>query len=171
MGSSAWIQGWRPRKVDYMDNSMASDVAMVVVSHFGHVDDMEWTVRDPGVDGASILAAPRSWFGSLTRGQRAAEFSRAVQGYFRAKAQCISANGNNACGYRNPLGGAVVVILLVLRLRVKTLHLAVSTAVALCVVTLLWASSWSPRFHLVSFQCLRRSGFSVFFFCLSLIYM
>jgi hypothetical protein len=68
-----------------MDSSMASDVAMVVVSHFGHVDDVEWTVRDPGVGGASVLAAPRSWFGSLTRGHRAAEFSGAVQGFFGRK--------------------------------------------------------------------------------------
>jgi hypothetical protein len=37
-----------------------------------------------------------------------------------------------------------MVILPVLRLRVKTLDLAVSTAAALCVVTLLGASSWSP---------------------------
>jgi hypothetical protein len=37
---------------------------------------------------------------------------------------------------------------------VKTLDLVVSTAAALCVVTLLGASSWSPD-SMVSFQCLR----------------
>jgi hypothetical protein len=56
----------------------ASDVAVVVVSLFGHVDDVERTVGDPGVGSASALAAPRSWFGGLTQGQRAAEFSGLV---------------------------------------------------------------------------------------------
>jgi hypothetical protein len=41
------------------------------------------------------------------------------------------------------LGGVVVVILSVLRLQVKTLDLAVSTAEVLCVATLLGASLWS----------------------------
>jgi hypothetical protein len=44
----------------------------------GHVDGIERTVGDPGVGSASALAAPRSRFGGLTRGQRVAEFSRAV---------------------------------------------------------------------------------------------
>jgi hypothetical protein len=53
-----------------------------------------------------------------------------------------------------PLGGIVVVILSALWLRVKTLDLVVSTAAALCVVTLLGRSPWSPD-SMVSFQCLR----------------
>jgi hypothetical protein len=31
-----------------------------------------------------------------------------VRRFFRAKAQRFGANGGNACGYRNPLGGTVV---------------------------------------------------------------
>jgi hypothetical protein len=61
-----------------MDGFVVSDVAAVVVSLFGHVDDVERTMGDPGVGGASALAAPRPWFGVLTQGQQAAEFSRAV---------------------------------------------------------------------------------------------
>jgi hypothetical protein len=87
MGSSVWMPGRRPWKVDCADGSTASDVAAVVVSLFGHVDGVEWTVGVPGVGGASALAAPRSRFGGLTRGQRAARVSRAVRGFFRAKAQ------------------------------------------------------------------------------------
>jgi hypothetical protein len=49
-----------------MVNSTASDVAVVVVSFFGHVDGMERTVGDPGVGGASALATPRSRFEGLT---------------------------------------------------------------------------------------------------------
>jgi hypothetical protein len=73
-----------------------------------------------------------------------------VRGFFWAKAQRLSANGGDACGCRNPLGGVVVVILPVLWLRVKTLDLTVSAAAAVYVVTLLGASLWSPdstRFH------------------------
>jgi hypothetical protein len=66
---------------------MASDVAVVVVSLFGHVDDVEQAVGDPGVGSASVLSAPRSWFGDLTRGQRAAKFLGVMRGFFRAKAQ------------------------------------------------------------------------------------
>jgi hypothetical protein len=69
-----------------------------------------------------------------------------VRGFFRAKAQRFSADGGDACGCRIPLGGVVVVILPALRLRVKTLDLMVSMTAALCVVTLLRASSWSPDF-------------------------
>jgi hypothetical protein len=81
------MPGWRPRKVDCAGGSTASDVAAVMVSLFGHVDGVEWTMGDPGVGSASVLAAPRSLFGDLTRGQRAAKFSGAVRGFFRAKAQ------------------------------------------------------------------------------------
>jgi hypothetical protein len=66
-GSCLRMPGWRPRKVDCTDSSAASDVAVVVMFLFGHVDGVKWTVGDPGVGDASILAAPRSWFGGLTR--------------------------------------------------------------------------------------------------------
>jgi hypothetical protein len=68
-----------------------------------------------------------------------------VRGFFRAKAQRFSANGGDACGCLFPLRGVVLVIIPTLRLRVKTLDLVVSTAAALCVVTFLGASSWSPE--------------------------
>jgi hypothetical protein len=71
------MPGRRLRKVDCTDGSTASDVAAVVVFLFGHVDGVERTVGDPGVGGASALAAPRSWFGDLTREQWAAELSGA----------------------------------------------------------------------------------------------
>ena len=41
--------------------------------------------------------------------------------FFRAKAQRFGANGGDARGCRNPLGGAVVATFAVLGLRVKTL--------------------------------------------------
>jgi hypothetical protein len=66
--------------------------------------------------------------------------------FFSGESSALSANGGDACGCRIPFGGAVVVILPVLWLRVKILDLAVSTAAALCVVTLL-----EPRFHSVFF--------------------
>jgi hypothetical protein len=63
-----------------------------------------------------------------------------------------------------------VVIVPVLWLLVKTLDLTVSMVAALCVVTLLWASSWSLgdtwyRFIVVG----DKFWFSVFIFSLSLI--
>jgi hypothetical protein len=119
-------------------------VAAVVVSLFGHVDGVERTMGDLGVGSTSVLAAPRSRFGDLTRGQRAAKFSGAVPGFFQAKAQRLGASGGDACGCCHPLGGVIVVIFPVLRLQVKTLDLVVSTTAALCVVTLLGASSQSP---------------------------
>jgi hypothetical protein len=61
-----------------VDGSTASDVAAVVVSLFGHVGGVERTVGEPGAGGASASAAPRSWFGGLTRGQWVAEFSGAL---------------------------------------------------------------------------------------------
>jgi hypothetical protein len=114
--------GRRPRKVDCADNFTVSiAAAVVVVSLFCHVDGVERTVGDRGVGGASALTAPRSRFRGLTQGQWMAEFSKAVRGFFRAKAQCFSTNDGDACRCRNPLGGAVVVILPVLWLQVKTL--------------------------------------------------
>jgi hypothetical protein len=144
MGSSAWTPGRRPWKVDCADGFTASDVAVVVASLFGHVDGVERTMGDPDVGSASALAASRSRCGGLTRRHLAAEFSGAGRGFFRAKAQRLCANGGDACGCRNPLGGVVVVILPVLRLRVKTLDLTVSAAAAVYVVTLLGAPLWSP---------------------------
>jgi hypothetical protein len=60
-----------------------------------------------------------------------------------------------------------VAILPAIWLRVKTLDLSVSTAVAPCIVTLLGASSWSPdttRFHFFVFVVLVFPCFSVFIF-------
>jgi hypothetical protein len=93
---------------------VASDVSVVVVSLFGHLDGVERTLGDPGVGGALALAAPRSRFGNLTRGQWAAEFSRTVRGFFRAKAQRFSANIGDACGCHFPLDGVIESILPVL---------------------------------------------------------
>jgi hypothetical protein len=129
-------------------------VAVVVVSLFGHSDGVEKTVGDPGVGGSLVLAAHRLRFGVLTWGQQTTEFSGVVRGFFRTKAQRFSTNIGDACGCRFPLWGAVVAILLVLRLQVKTLDLAVSTAGTFCVVALLEASSWSSdttRFHFFVF--------------------
>jgi hypothetical protein len=84
------MPGWRPRRVDCADGSTVSDAATVLVSLFGHVDGVERTVGDLGVGGAST--APRSWFAGLTQGRRATEFSGAVVGFFRAKAQRLGAN-------------------------------------------------------------------------------
>jgi hypothetical protein len=95
----------------------------------------------PGVGDASALAALRSRFGGLTQGLRVARASGTVRGFFRAKPQRLFANDGDACGYRFLLGGIFVVILSVLRLRVKTLDLVISMAAALCVITLLGASS------------------------------
>jgi hypothetical protein len=152
MGSSAWMPGWRPWKVDYADSFAVSDMAAVVVSFFDRVDSVERMVGDPGVGGASSFAAPASRFEGLTRGQLAGEFSEVIQGFFRAEARHFSANDDDAWGCRNPLEGVVVVILSVIRLRVKTLDLAVSTVMAPCVVALLGASSWSPDTTLFCFN-------------------
>jgi hypothetical protein len=51
-----------------VDGSTASDVAVVVISLFGHVDGMEWMVGDPSVGDASTMAAPRSCLRGLTWG-------------------------------------------------------------------------------------------------------
>jgi hypothetical protein len=56
----------------------ASDVVVVVIFLFGHVDGVERTVGDPGVGGASALVARRSWFEGLTREQQVVEISGAV---------------------------------------------------------------------------------------------
>jgi hypothetical protein len=64
------MPGRRPWKVDCADDSTVSDAVVVVVSLLCHVEGEERTVGDPGVGGASALAAPRSSFGGLTRGHR-----------------------------------------------------------------------------------------------------
>jgi hypothetical protein len=69
--------------------------------------------------------------------------SGVVRRFSRAKAQRLGANGGNACGYRNPLGGTVVGTFSMSGLWVKTLDLLVSTTAACYVVTLLGASSRS----------------------------
>jgi hypothetical protein len=43
------MPGWRPWKVECVYGSTASDVAVVVVSLFGHVDGVERTVGDKGM--------------------------------------------------------------------------------------------------------------------------
>jgi hypothetical protein len=83
------MPGWRPRKVDCTDGITASDVSAVVVSFLDHLGGVEQTVGDPSVGDASALAAPTSRLGGLTRGQRAAEFSRAVQGFFWGKPRAL----------------------------------------------------------------------------------
>jgi hypothetical protein len=138
------MPGRRPWKADCADGSTAGNVAVVVVSLFGHEDGVERTVGVPGVGSASALATPRSCLEIPSWRQRATKFSGAVCGCFRAKVQRLGANHGDACGCRNPLGGVVVGIRPVLWLRVKTLDLTVSTMAADCVVTLLGASLWSP---------------------------
>jgi hypothetical protein len=69
------MPGRRPRKADCTVDFTAGNVAVVVVSLFVHGDGVEWTMGVPGVSGASALVAPRSCFGNLPRGLRAAKFS------------------------------------------------------------------------------------------------
>jgi hypothetical protein len=68
-----------------------------------------------------VVAAPRSCFRGLTRGQRGFKILGAVRRFFQEKALRFGANGGDACGCRNPIGGAVVVTFSLLKLRVKTL--------------------------------------------------
>jgi hypothetical protein len=55
MGSSVWKPGRRPQKVDFPNSFTASNVAVGVVSLFGHVDGVERTVGDP------VLVALQLW--------------------------------------------------------------------------------------------------------------
>jgi hypothetical protein len=118
----------RPWKVDWVDGSTKGNMAVVML--FGHGDGMKQTMGDPSVGDASALATPKSCFGTLTWGQRAAEFSGAMCGCLQAKTQRLGANGGDACGCRNPLGAVVVGIRPAVWLWVKTLDLAVSTEAA-----------------------------------------
>jgi hypothetical protein len=55
--------------VDCADVSTTSDVAVVMALLFGHWDDEERVVGNPGVGGASAKASPRSCLGVLTQSQ------------------------------------------------------------------------------------------------------
>jgi hypothetical protein len=56
------MPGRRPRKVDRTCDSTAGVVTVVVALFVGHLDDEEQAAGDPGVDGASAMATPRSRF-------------------------------------------------------------------------------------------------------------
>ena len=89
-------------------DSAASDVAVVVVVFSDHVGGVELAEGVPGADIASAMAVPRSRLGGLARDFWRFVISRVVEGCFRAKAPRFGANSDDACGCRNPLGGAVV---------------------------------------------------------------
>jgi hypothetical protein len=100
---------------------MASDVAVVVISLFGM-----WMTRS-GRWGILVLAAlrhcqlPDHGSEAKLRVSGQPEISGVVRRFFRGKARCFGANGANACGCRNPLGGVVVVTFSTLGFWVKTL--------------------------------------------------
>jgi hypothetical protein len=54
--------------VDCTGVLVASDVAVVVVLFFGHLDGDERAAGDPGIDDTSVLAPPRSRSGGQARG-------------------------------------------------------------------------------------------------------
>jgi hypothetical protein len=114
---------------------------------------------------------PRSCLGCPTWGQRTGEFSGAVCGCFGTKAQHPAPNDSDACGCRNPLGGVVMGIRSAVRLRVKALDLAVSTATAHCVVFPSWGRRCGAPFRLglVSMSSWQLWVLRVLFFCFSLI--
>jgi hypothetical protein len=69
VGSWDRVRGCRgggPGRWIWTDGSTESDVVMVVISLFGHVDGVERTVGDPGVGNTLDLAPPRPQFGDLT---------------------------------------------------------------------------------------------------------
>jgi hypothetical protein len=82
----AWQLWAGLHKVDHAGVSAASDVTVVVVVFFGHADGEEQAARNPGVDGASAMASPRSGFRGWTRGQWTVECIERVRRFFRAKA-------------------------------------------------------------------------------------
>jgi hypothetical protein len=65
-----------------MDDSTTSDVAVVTVFLFAHVDGDEWTMRDTGVGGVSALTAPRSRFRGLTWDLQAPKFGSSLKVFF-----------------------------------------------------------------------------------------
>jgi hypothetical protein len=69
-----------------------------------------------------------------------------VRRFFWAKALRFGANGGDACGCRNPDGGAIVVTFSPLKLRVKTIDHAVSMMATRCLISLLGVSLWSSEF-------------------------
>jgi hypothetical protein len=67
---------------------------------------------------------------ALLRDNGQFEIPGVVQGFFGAKAQRFGAIGGDACGCRNPLGGASVGTFCTCRLRVKTFDRLVSPTAA-----------------------------------------
>jgi hypothetical protein len=123
----------------------------VVAFLFCHMDGMKRTVGHPGVRSASSLAAPRSWFGELTREQWATEFLGAMRGFFfHTKAQRLGANSGDTCVSCYPLWGVIVVIISALSLLVKTIDLhGLDGDGAECVVTLFRGFVVELRLYLV----------------------
>jgi hypothetical protein len=80
---------------------MMGNVAVVVVSLFGHRDSKEltgsWFWRCFGFGNSQIV------FRKPNLGLRAAEFPGAVCGCFLVKAQRLGANDRDVCGCRIPL--------------------------------------------------------------------
>jgi hypothetical protein len=67
---SVHLPGRRPWEMDHAGDSTASDVAVVTVFLFGHVDGKERTAGNPrdGIGGgASTMEAPRLRLGTLAR--------------------------------------------------------------------------------------------------------
>ena len=96
--------------------SAASGVTVVMVLSSDHVDGEElddggswcWWQQLPG-RGLEILLEADGRYVCVD----------VVRRFFRAKAQRSGANGGDACGYRYPLGGAIVATFGTLGLRVK----------------------------------------------------
>jgi hypothetical protein len=72
-GTSLWMPGQRPWRMDRTDASTASDEAMVMVSLFEHVDGEERAVGDPGGGNSHIAFRRPIW------GRRRSEISGVVQ--------------------------------------------------------------------------------------------
>ena len=99
------MPGRRLRKVVCADDSAASDAAAVMVIFSVHVGGLELVEGEPGAGCASAMAAPRSCLGGLTRDFWRFAVPGVVGRFFRAKALRFGANGDDARGCRNPLGG------------------------------------------------------------------
>jgi hypothetical protein len=123
LGLRSWTPTQRLLKVDCAGDSTASDVVVVAVL-IGHLGGEEQAAGFLGVDGgtgfsqiAFLRPGPGQW--------AVLDIMRARRVFFGRKlARCF------AYGCRYPLGGAVVVTLAALGLRVKTLDLAVLTMAA-----------------------------------------
>jgi hypothetical protein len=68
LGLRSWIPRQQPRKVDYANGFTTSNVAVVMVSLLGHVDDEKRAVGDLGVGDAFSKATLRSRSGGLVQG-------------------------------------------------------------------------------------------------------